>query len=385
MMGKETVIREFTQRWGSLPEVVVQAPGRVNLIGEHTDYNNGFVLPVAVNRYIWVAASRNSERKVTLYALNFREEVTFPLDDIQFDGEKPWSNYQRGVAYVLQQEGFRLPGIKAVIGGDVPIGAGLSSSAAVEVAMALAFQLLGGFEVERPRLALLCQRAENEFVGMRCGIMDQFTSLLARENCALFLDCATLEYRYVPLPEDVSILVADTGVKRELAASEYNLRRQQCEDAVQLLHKRWPSVNSLRDVDPASMPGWEELLPEPLRRRARHVVNENNRVLQAVKALERGDAEEFGRLMNQSHISLRDDYEVSCPELDLLVETAWQTEGVYGSRLTGAGFGGCTITLVARNYVTLLERKLKDAYQACFGVLPRIYNLQAVRGADIAL
>ena len=385
MMGKETVIREFTQRWGSLPEVVVQAPGRVNLIGEHTDYNNGFVLPVAVNRYIWVAASRNSERKVTLYAINFREEVTFPLDDIQFDGEKPWSNYQRGVAYVLQQEGFRLPGIKAVIGGDVPIGAGLSSSAAVEVAMALAFQLLGGFEIERPRLALLCQRAENEFVGMRCGIMDQFTSLLARENCALFLDCATLEYRYVPLPEDVSILVADTGVKRELAASEYNLRRQQCEDAVQLLHKRWPSVNSLRDVDPASMPGWEELLPEPLRRRARHVVNENNRVLQAVKALERGDAEEFGRLMNQSHISLRDDYEVSCPELDLLVETAWQTEGVYGSRLTGAGFGGCTITLVARNYVTLLERKLKDAYQACFGVLPRIYDLQAVRGADTAL
>lgn len=385
MMGKETVIREFTQRWGSLPEVVVQAPGRVNLIGEHTDYNNGFVLPVAVNRYIWVAASRNSERKVTLYAINFREEVTFPLDDIQFDGEKPWSNYQRGVAYVLQQEGFRLPGIKAVIGGDVPIGAGLSSSAAVEVAMALAFQLLGGFEIERPRLALLCQRAENEFVGMRCGIMDQFTSLLARENCALFLDCATLEYRYVPLPEDVSIVVADTGIKRELAASEYNLRRQQCEDAVQLLHKRWPSVNSLRDVDPASMPGWEELLPEPLRRRARHVVNENNRVLQAVKALERGDAEEFGRLMNQSHISLRDDYEVSCPELDLLVETAWQTEGVYGSRLTGAGFGGCTITLVARNYVTLLERKLKDAYQACFGVLPRIYDLQAVRGADIAL
>ncbi|HDN79603.1 MAG TPA: galactokinase [Chloroflexi bacterium] len=385
MMGKETVIREFTQRWGSLPEVVVQAPGRVNLIGEHTDYNNGFVLPVAVNRYIWVAASRNSERKVTLYAINFREEVTFPLDDIQFDGEKPWSNYQRGVAYVLQQEGFRLPGIKAVIGGDVPIGAGLSSSAAVEVAMALAFQLLGGFEIERPRLALLCQRAENEFVGMRCGIMDQFTSLLARENCALFLDCATLEYRYVPLPEDVSIVVADTGIKRELAASEYNLRRQQCEDAVQLLHKRWPSVNSLRDVDPASMPGWEELLPEPLRRRARHVVNENNRVLQAVKALERGDAEEFGRLMNQSHISLRDDYEVSCPELDLLVETAWQTEGVYGSRLTGAGFGGCTITLVARNYVTLLERKLKDAYQACFGVLPRIYDLQAVRGADTAL
>jgi len=373
--------QEFIKRWGDRPEVVAFAPGRVNLIGEHTDYNGGFVLPVAVNRYVWVAASRNSVPEATFYAVNFQDEASFPLDGITFNPVKPWSNYVQGVAWVLLQEGFKIPGIKAVIGGDVPIGAGMSSSAAVEVATALAFLALAGVEPEREKLALLCQRAENEFVGMRCGIMDQWTSLLAREGHAIFLDCLTLEYHYVPIPAGISIVVADTRVRRELASSEYNIRRKQCEEAVAILQARWPQVRFLRDVKPEDMPGWEELLPEPIRSRAKHVVEENARVLKAKEALERGDLGSFGRLMALSHWSLRELYEVSSPELDLLVETAMACEGVYGSRLTGAGFGGCTVNLAEERAVPALREKLTEAYLNRFGFAPEIYELSPVGGA----
>jgi galactokinase len=373
--------QEFAKRWGEKPEVIAFAPGRVNLIGEHTDYNGGFVLPVAVNRYVWVAASRNPMPEATFYAVNFQDEASFPLDGIAFNPFKPWSNYVQGVAWVLREEGFKLPGIKAVIGGDVPIGAGMSSSAAVEVAIALAFLALAGVEPDREKLALLCQRAENEFVGMRCGIMDQWTSLLAREGHAIFLDCLTLEYHYVPLPAGISIVVADTRVRRELARSEYNLRRKQCEEAVAILRTRWPQVRFLRDVKPEEMPGWEELLPEPIKSRAKHVVEENARVLEAKEALEKGNLRNFGRLMVLSHKSLRELYEVSSPELDFLVETAMSCEGVYGSRLTGAGFGGCTVTLVEESAVPALREKLREAYLNRFGFAPEIHDLSPVGGA----
>ncbi len=380
-MTKDEIVSEFAKRWGKRPEVISQAPGRVNLIGEHTDYNGGFVLPVAVDRYVWVAASPSGTREITFYAANFGEEVSFHLDDIAFDPFKLWSNYVRGVAWVLEGEGFKIPGIKAVIGGNVPIGAGMSSSAAVEVATALAFLTLAGIELDRGRLALLCQRAENEFVGMRCGIMDQWTSLMAREGHALFLDCLTLDYRHIPFPDHISILVADSRVRRELASSEYNLRRKQCEDAVAILQTRWPSIRFLRDVNPGEMPEWEELLPEPLRSRAKHVVEENARVLMAVEALKRKDLVRLGQLMELSHKSLRELYEVSSPELDFLVETALACDGVYGSRLTGAGFGGCTVTLVEKASALALKEKLTEAYRQRFGFAPEIYELSPSGGA----
>ncbi len=377
-LGQDEVIREFTKRWGRKPEIVARAPGRVNLIGEHTDYNGGFVLPVAVDRFIWVAASPSGTEEVFLYAANFREEASFSLDEISYDPSRLWSNYIRGVAWVLRREGFEIPGMKAVIGGDVPIGAGMSSSAAVEVATALAFLALTGIEPDRRKLALLCQQAENEFVGMRCGIMDQWTSLLAREGHALFLDCLTLDYRHIPLPDHISIVVADSRVRRELASSEYNLRRKQCEEAAALL-----GVRFLRDLNPGEMPDWEAILPEPLRSRAKHVVEENARVLRAVEALERGDLAGFGRLMELSHRSLRDLYEVSSPELDFLVETALACDGVYGSRLTGAGFGGCTVTLAEKASVPALKEKLTEAYRKRFGLAPAIYELSPSGGAQV--
>lgn len=382
MQGEE-IIQEFVKRWGEKPEILAQAPGRVNLIGEHTDYNGGFVLPVAVNRYIWVAASHNRQRKAIFYAANFGEEASFSLDNIAFDPLKPWSNYVRGVAWALREEGFDITGIRAVIGGNVPIGAGMSSSAAVEVSAALAFLALAGIEPDRKKLALLCQRAENEFVGMRCGIMDQWTSLLAQDGHAIFLDCLTLDYRHIPLPENVSIVVADSRVRRELASSEYNLRRKQCEEAVSILQTRWPHVHFLRDVKPEEMPGWEELLPEPLRNRAKHVVEENARVIKAVEALERKDLVSFGQLMKLSHQSLKELYQVSSPELDFLVEVAINCEGVYGSRLTGAGFGGCTVTIAEKNSVPALKEKLIYAYQDRFGFAPDIYELEPTSGAMV--
>lgn len=382
MQGEE-IIQEFVKRWGEKPEILAQAPGRVNLIGEHTDYNGGFVLPVAVNRYIWVAASHNRQREAIFYAANFGEEASFSLDNIAFDPLKPWSNYVRGVAWALWEEGFDITGIRAVIGGNVPIGAGMSSSAAVEVSVALAFLALAGIEPDRKKLALLCQRAENEFVGMRCGIMDQWTSLLAQDGHAIFLDCLTLDYRHIPLPENVSIVVADSRVRRELASAEYNLRRKQCEEAVSILQTRWPHVHFLRDVKPEEMPGWEELLPEPLRNRAKHVVEENARVIKAVEALERKDLVSFGQLMKLSHQSLKELYQVSSPELDFLVEVAINCEGVYGSRLTGAGFGGCTVTIAEKNSVPALKEKLIYAYQDRFGFAPDIYELEPTSGAMV--
>lgn len=373
---------EFTRRWGEEPEIIAQAPGRVNLIGEHTDYNGGFVLPVAINRYIWVAASGNPLKEATFYALNFQDETSFSLDNITFEPSKPWSNYVRGVAWALRKEGFEIPGIKAVIGGDIPIGAGMSSSAAVEVAAALAFIVLAGVNPDRKKLALLCQEAENEFVGMRCGIMDQWTSLLAEEKHALFLDCLTLDYAHIPFPENVSVIVADSLIRRELASSEYNLRRRQCEEAVALLQNRWPHLRFLRDVKPEEMPGWEDILPEPLRSRAKHVVEENARVIKAVEALRRNDLVNFGQLMYLSHKSLRELYQVSSPELDFLVETATACEGVYGSRLTGAGFGGCTVTLVDKNSAQILMEKIKKAYRDRFGFTPEVHELSLSGGAQ---
>ncbi len=390
MDAVERLRQNFREQFGAQPEVTARAPGRVNLIGEHTDYNDGFVLPVAIDREVRVSARRRSDSEVHLFAANFERRTVFHLEDVQHHPKERWSHYQRGVVLMLQRRGYKLGGFEAVIDGDVPSGAGLSSSAAVEVAMGTAITALFGLDVEPVQLALLCQEAENEFVGVNCGIMDQFISALGRRDHALFLDCRSLETRQVPLrgasgagEAGTQIVVSDTAVKRGLVDSEYNRRRAECEEAVRRLSQWLPGITALRDVTPERLEQHAAELPEVVWRRARHVVTENARVLASVDALLSGDLTSFGRLMDESHASLRNDYEVSVPQLDVLVTAARSIPGVLGSRMTGAGFGGCTVSLVQGEAVAEFERQVPRAYRAQTGLDPSIYVCRPVDGASV--
>jgi len=379
--GETSNVRQrFAEIFGAEPAAVVRAPGRVNLIGEHTDYNDGYVLPVAIDRSILVAASPRDDRQVIIHTLDFGESVTFSLDDIEHDQAQAWSNYQRGVAYFLEEQGFKLPGLNAVIVGDVPIGSGLSSSAAIEVSMAYTWQVLAGFELSRVQLALLCQRAENEFVGINCGIMDQFVSALGQRDHALLIDCRSLYHQPVPLPAGAAIIVADTMKRRGLVDSEYNARRRECEEGVRILQRYLPQVQALRDVSTDQFVEYEGQLPENVRKRCRHIIYENERVLRSVAALQAGALAAFGQLMNESHASLRDDYEVSCAELDIMAEAAWKVGGVYGSRMTGAGFGGCTVSLVTEEVIEDFRGQVAADYEEATGIVPQIYVCRAEDG-----
>lgn len=371
----------FRKAFGSPPEVVVRAPGRVNLIGEHTDYNDGFVLPAAIDRYIAFAGRKRNDRIVHAHSLDFNDAVEFSLDSIERDAQHSWSNYLRGVSKLLERDGHRLAGADVVFGGDVPREAGLSSSAAVEVAAAVFWQRLMSLKLDPVYIVKLARRAENEFVGVPCGIMDQFISALGREEHALFLDCRNLAYRHVPLRGDVKIVVCNSAVKRALAQSEYEVRLKQCRQAVAQLGTAGLAVRSLREVDPEDLETASGSLSELLLRRARHVVGENQRVLEAVRVLEESDLERFGELMNESHESLRDDYEVSSKELDVLVELAQKQPGVLGARMTGAGFGGCTVNLVRADAAETFAEAVRKGYQEALGLQAEIYVCQASNGA----
>lgn len=373
--------------------MVVRAPGRVNLIGEHTDYNEGFVLPAAIDRDVMIAVRARRDRVVRVRSLNFGETVEFALDDVRYDHDHTWSNYVRGTLLVLGEAGAPLPGMDMVVMGDVPAGAGLSSSAALEVATAVAAravaaQAAAGFHLDDRDLALKCQRAENSFVGVNCGIMDQLASALGKARHALFIDCRSYDCEPVPLPCDYPIVICDTGVRRGLRDSEYNLRRSQCEEAVMLLRGRGMRVRSLRDVSPRELARVETWLPEAVSARAMHVVLENERVLRSVEALRAGRVVEFGRLMVASHASLRDLYEVSCPELDAMVEVALGIPGVAGARMTGAGFGGCTVNLVHEDAVdefrrTVLARYMRKVNPSRLSFEPQVYVCRAEDGAGL--
>ncbi|HUV04085.1 MAG TPA: galactokinase [Armatimonadota bacterium] len=377
---------KFVEIYGVPPQAMVRAPGRVNLIGEHTDYNDGYVLPIAIDRDILIGGAPSAEPSVCLYSVNFDRISMFPLDDIRRDPVNDWSNYPRGVAYMLQKRRKKLSGANLVIQGDIPLAAGLSSSAALEVASAMTFQALDGFEMSGPEMALLCQAAENEFVGVNCGIMDQFISRLGRKNHALFIDCRTLEHEAVPLPADgIKVIVADTLKKRGLVDSQYNVRRAQCEEAVSLLKTYLPGIRALRDVTASDFRRYGRELPPTVRRRAEHVITENGRVLESIEALRQGNLALFGRLMNQSHESLRDMYEVSCRELNALAEAAWRIPGVYGSRMTGAGFGGCTVSLVADEAVEEFLERVPAEYRARIGVTPSVYVCMPESGAEVLM
>ena len=371
----------FAQRFPGAPPRFFQAPGRVNLIGEHTDYNDGFVLPVAIDRQVVLAARARSDGLVRLWSVQFEQGSEFALDQITSDSTARWSNYVRGVAWALQQRGYRLNGMDAVVAGSVPIGSGLSSSAAMEVASAVSFRALSGLDVSPVELALLCQRAENEFVGVQCGIMDQYVSVLGQPGQALLIDCRSLEHQLAPLPPDVTIVLCDTMKRRGLVDSEYNARRRECEQGVERLRQHLPDVRHLRDVTSDDLARLGQTLPPVVLRRCRHVVSEDERTLQAVAVLRAGRVEEFGRLMGQSHVSLRDDYQVSCRELDRMVELARGAPGCLGARMTGAGFGGCTVNLVRADSADAFVQQVGSAYAAEMGIMPEIYVCEASAGA----
>jgi galactokinase len=354
----------------------------VNLIGEHTDYNDGFVMPAALDFSTWVRLAPLEQHRLQIYSENFNEEVDVALDDANLAARGHWSDYPIGVAVTLERAGYRLRGARLRIRGDVPIGSGLSSSAAIEVATACALAANSGLKIDSRELALLCQRAENEFVGARVGIMDQFVSLFGQAQHALLLDCRSLEFRLLPLPDNVRLIICNTMVKHELASSAYNERRAQCEEGVRVLSEFYPNVKALRDVTIEQLEEHRSELSEVVYRRCRHVITENTRVIEAGEALERHDLERFGKLMAESHVSLRDDYEVSADELDLMVELAQKIDGVYGARMTGGGFGGSTVNLVREEKAEEFRARVAEGYERVTGLKPEVYICSAADGAQ---
>lgn len=381
----DELIDAYQERFGAPPTHISSGPGRVNLIGEHTDYNEGFVLPVALKRDVRFAFRPRSDRRVRLYSLEYDESYDFDLDNFAFNDAMLWANYVQGMAWSLEQSGLRLTGMDAVLGGNVPRGSGLSSSAAVEVGAAHAFLAASG-ELPRlsgPEIARAAQRAENEYVGVNCGIMDQFISVLGRENHALLIDCRSLTYELIPMPVDASLVIGNTRASRSLASSAYNERRQECETGVALLEPMLPGIRALRDVTSAQLEEHKGLLPVTVYRRCRHVVSENERVLQTVEAFRRNDLAAVGELMNASHESLRDDYAVSSAALDAMVEAMRSVPGCYGARLTGAGFGGCAVALVEPGAEQTMADTIFEQYPKATNIWPEVYTTRAADGARV--
>jgi galactokinase len=375
-----TLLPAFAESFGGRPRLF-RAPGRVNLIGEHTDYTGGLVMPAAIHFSTWVAAGRREDRTIRAVSEGFPGALEFSLD-LTPKRQGNWTDYVAGVAATLEAAGHRLRGANLFIHGEVPVGSGLSSSAAIEVATALALLKNSDLFMEPMQLALLCQRAENEFVGMRCGIMDQFTSCYGRAGHALLLDCRSLEFRLLALPPKVHLVICNTMVRHELAASEYNARRAECEEGVRKLGEILPGIRALRDVTLAQLQEHRSRLNDQVFRRCRHIITENDRVCQAGAALQTGAVDELYHLMADSHRSLRDDYEVSCRELDIMVEIGSRQRGIYGARMTGGGFGGCTINLVEAAESAEFQRRVSAEYQRATGLRPDIYVCEASQGAE---
>ena len=373
MVNIDYLTRQFHENFGNQPRLF-SAPGRVNLIGEHTDYNDGFVLPIAIDRRTYIAASANGSALLRVQSLDLNEVVSFSLDNPATALDKKWLAYVAGVAFELQEAGLELAGADIMINSEVPLGAGLSSSAALEIAAAAALLALSGESLDVKSLALTAQKAEHTYVGTRCGIMDQLTVSAAQKGHALLIDCRSLELNHIELNlPDAALVICNTNVRHELASSAYNQRRRECEHAVKILRASLPTISALRDVNLDDLKQHTRELGDVLYRRARHVVTENLRTLEAAIALKDGDVEKFGKLMSASHTSLREDYEVSCAELDLMVELAGGCDGVYGARMTGGGFGGCTVNLVRPDAVETFNQIITKEYPARTGIAADIY------------
>jgi galactokinase len=378
-----SVFKENHRQRYSAEASVYAAPGRVNLIGEHTDYSEGFVMPAAIDFATLAAISPRSDRQIAIYSENFGEESIFDLDYIPHHPRHHWSDYPVGVLTILRKEGIEPVGFSLSLHGDVPLGSGLSSSASVEVATALAIL---GVHPEAPRfsppeVAQLCQRAENQFVGTQSGIMDQFVSCCGAEGHALLLDCRDLSYRLAPIASSLSLVICNSMIKHSHAGGEYNTRRAEIEAGTQIVRMHRPEVNFLRDVTVEDLERWgDEMLPEVLKR-CRHVVTENLRTVAAADALQQGDLKTLGRLMAESHASYRDDFEASCPEADTLVELASREPACIGARLTGGGFGGCTVNLVRATEADGFGQRMLEGYRAATGIAAELYHCHAASGA----
>jgi galactokinase len=378
MMNPELIAQTFSAYFTAKPDFIARAPGRVNLIGEHTDYNDGFVLPMAIDRAIWLAFRPRDDSTVRLFSSDFGTDSVFDLHSLT--PGKGWVEYAKGIAHELQQAGYNLRGFDAAITGDVPRGAGLSSSAALELAIARAFAAVSNIEWDAPKMARLAQKAENEWVGVNCGIMDQMASAASREGHALFLDCRSLEIQHIPLPKVAAIVILDTSTRRGLVDSAYNERRSQCEEAA-----HWFGVKALRDVslEEFGKRNTESGLSEIAWKRARHIVTENARVLEAVEAMKSGDAKRIGKLFYASHVSLREDFEVTNDALDIMVACAQEQDGCYGARMTGAGFGGCAVALIEEEKAGAFVNAVGSAYRHRSGNEAGIYVCKASEGASL--
>lgn len=380
----DSVRREFGRLHGGDDNmVIVRSPGRINLIGEHTDYNEGFVLPSAVDRAIYLAVAPSAGFGVTITSLDFK-------DSLHFDSQRPtrsdksWANYLIGMVNELRKAGYNINGFNCVYAGDIPIGAGMSSSAAVEAGLGFALNAIFDLGIDRAELARIAQRSENEFVGVRCGIMDQFANLLSMGKSALHLDCRSLKYEHIPfISKDLEFLLCDTGVKHSLASSEYNLRREQCESGVKVIKKYVPEVRSLRDVHLDMLQEHEDELGATVLKRCRYVVEENVRVNSASTFLNDNDYVRFGGLLYLSHQGLKEQFEVTCMELDFLVDEASKLDGVLGARMMGGGFGGCTLNLIERDSLDEFKRRIQPIYLKKTGKLPKMYECNLVPGTDV--
>jgi len=377
------VIDEFQQQFGETPQFIIRAPGRVNLIGEHTDYNDGFVLPMAIDRAVWLAIRPRTDNRVYVTSTAIDTPTDFTLDNLENEGQHHWSEYLKGVTWALQEAGHKLNGWEGVLASDVPVGAGLSSSAAIEMATARAFTAVTpDLAWDPPTMALLGQKAENQWVGANTGIMDQMISAAGEQNHALFIDCRDLSTKSIPLPAGTAVVIMDSATRHTHVDSGYNTRREQCETAASFF-----AVSHLRDVTTAQFESksaeLEATHDNEVMRRARHVITENERVLQAIAAMQAGDATTMGRLMNESHKSMDQDFEITNEQLNVLAQLAQAQEGCFGARMTGGGFGGCAVALVAADQATDFATAVSQAYDQQTGLQSSIYICQATAGAAI--
>ena len=364
---------------------VYAAPGRVNLIGEHTDYAEGFVMPAAIDFATLAAISKRDDDQIVIFSQNFGEERRYRAGDLPKAASGHWSDYPLGVMAMMAGEGWVVPALSLTLRGDVPLGSGLSSSASVEVATAVALAGMMGVEIPGPRLARLCQRAENEFVGANCGIMDQFISANGQKDHALLLDCRDLSFLLAPIPESVELVIANTMVKHSVAGAGYTTRRAEVEEACRILATHRPEIKFLRDATVADLDAWGDEIPADAFKRARHIITENLRTVAAAEALLSHDLRTLGRLMHEAHVSYSRDFEASCPEADTMVDLAQDLPGLIGARLTGGGFGGCTINLVEKEHASQFATTLGERYQHATRIRPEIHICHASAGAHRVL